>query len=215
MTAENRHQTQTTRRRYDRIAPVYDLMEGVVEGLFFKRWREELWSQVEGRRVLDVGAGTGKNIPYYPQSAEVTAIDISQRMLKKAHKRADSHGREVSIRHMDAQEMDFGNDVFDAAVATFVFCSVPDAVKGLEEIRRVVVPGGRVYLLEHTRAKYEWMGRVMDFFDPLTVRLMGPHINRRTVENVRKSGLEISHVEELDSWGIFIWIGAVVPKGVL
>lgn len=92
--------------------------------------------------------------------------------------------------------------MFDATVATFVFCSVPDAVRGLEEVNRVVKPGGQIVLLEHVRLNAPVIGPLMDLFDPVVLRLMGPHINRRTVENVKKAGLQIEQVEELAAGGL-------------
>jgi ubiquinone/menaquinone biosynthesis C-methylase UbiE len=89
---------------------------------------------------------------------------------------------------MDAQHLDFPDDAFGAAVATFVFCSVPDAVRGLRELGRVVKPDGRIFLLEHVRINHpEAIGKLMDLLDPLVVRIMGPHINRRTEKNVRQA----------------------------
>jgi ubiquinone/menaquinone biosynthesis C-methylase UbiE len=99
---------------------------------------------------------------------------------------------------MDAQHLDFPDDNFDAAIATFVFCSVPDAVQGLRELGRVVKPEGQIFLLEHVRINEpEVIGKVMDLLDPMVVRLMGPHINRRTEQNVRRAGLKVERVEAL------------------
>jgi phosphatidylethanolamine/phosphatidyl-N-methylethanolamine N-methyltransferase len=192
-------QTQT---RYNRIAPVYDLMEAIVERFAFRRWRERLWSQVDGNRVLEVGVGTGKNIPHYPRGIQVTAVDLSDKMLERARRRAQELDSEVDLRPMDAQRLAFPDAAFDAAVATFVFCSVPDPVLGLRELGRVVRPGGQILLLEHVRVNKPAIGKLMDLFDPLVVRLMGPHINRHTVENVKKAGLEIERVEELAPGGL-------------
>jgi ubiquinone/menaquinone biosynthesis C-methylase UbiE len=195
-------QTALTRARYDRLAPVYDLVEALIERFSFRRWRERLWSRVRGERVLEVGVGTGKNMPYYPSEAQVTAIDLSEKMLAQARKRAPQLDLKVDLRPMDVQRLDFPDDSFDAAVASFVFCSVPDPVLGLKELARVVKPGGQIILLEHVRARHSILGTIMDWLNPLMVRIMGANINRRTVENVRKAGLPLREVEDLSSGGI-------------
>jgi phosphatidylethanolamine/phosphatidyl-N-methylethanolamine N-methyltransferase len=194
--------TTRTKSRYNRIAPVYDLMEGIVERFAFRRWRERLWSQVDGDRVLEVGVGTGKNVPHYPRGVQITAVDLSNKMLERARRRVQVLNIEADLRLMDAQRLAFPDAAFDAAVATFVFCSVPDPVLGLRELGRVVRPGGQILLLEHVRLNKPLIGKLMDLLDPFVARLMGPHINRRTVENVKKAGLEIERVEELAPGGL-------------
>ena len=153
--------------------------------------------------MLGVGVGTGKNIPYYPPDLQVVGIGISRRMLERARRRAERLGRPVTLFHMDGQALDFPDETFDSGVATFVFCSVPDPVLGLRDMRRVVRPGGRIVLLEHVRSKSPLLGRLMDLVDPLVAWLMGPHINRRTVDNVRRAGLTVERVEDLGAGGIF------------
>ena len=195
-------QTALTRDRYDRLARVYDLMEALIERFSFRRWRARLWSRVRGERILEVGVGTGKNMPFYPPEAQVTAVDLSEKMLAQAQERTQQLDLEVDLRLMDVQHLDFPDDSFDAAVASFVFCSVPDPALGLRELARVVKPGGQIILLEHVRARPPILGKIMDWLNPLVVRIMGANINRRTVENVQKAGLPLREVEDLTSSGI-------------
>ncbi|GAB4528446.1 MAG: class I SAM-dependent methyltransferase [Anaerolineales bacterium] len=209
----NSEETRRTRARYQCLAPFYDLMEILPERRFAS-WRRRFWAQVQGERILEVGVGTGKNMPYYPPQAQVTAVDLTPGMLARAQKRATALGRPVNLLLGDVQSLDFPDDTFDAAVATFVFCSVPDPIQGLRELGRVVRPGGQILLMEHMRAPHPLLGRVMDWLNPLVVRVMGANINRRTVENVQRAGLSIEGVENLDPGGIFRWIFARRTGGI-
>ena len=190
--------TEVTRQRYQRIAPFYDLMELLPERLY-RPWREHLWSLVEGLEVLEVGVGTGRNVEFYPEGKHITAIDLASGMLDRAVQRAKALGKKVDLRLMDVQSLEFPDATFDTAVATCVFCSVPDAVLGLRELRRVTKPGGLVLLLQHVRSESPVLGRLMDLLNPLVVRMMGANINRRTPEDVRQAGL---FVEEVKSFGM-------------
>lgn len=177
-------------------------MEAAVERVAFRRWRGLLWRAVDGERILEVGVGTGKNLPHHPPGAQVTAIDLSERMLEQAAGRGPTSPARLELALMDGERLGFPDASFDAAVATFVFCSVPDPVHGLQEVGRVVRSGGRVVLPEHVRVNTPVIGPLMDLLDPVVLRLMGPHINRRTVGNVESAGLEIERVEELAPGGL-------------
>jgi len=182
---------ETVRKRYNRVAPFYDLEQAFGERLFFRKVRRELWSRVPSdARILEVGVGTGINMSYYPHTARVTAIDISERMLERAKAHAELLGADVELKLMDAQHLTYNDDSFDVVVATFVFCSVPDPIAGLREARRILRPGGQLLLLEHVRSRNPVVGMLMDWLNPLMVRVSGANINRRTVENVRLAGFD-------------------------
>ena len=195
------HATAVTRARYQRLSRMYDLMETLPERRFHP-WRQKLWVLARGPRVIEIGVGTGKNMPFWPGDARMTAIDLTPGMLERARRRAQELNLKADLRLGDVQALDFPDSSFDAAVATFVFCSVPDPVLGLRELKRVVKMGGYIVLLEHVRSPNAVIGRLMDLLNPLVVRMMGANINRRTVENVQKAGLVVEQVENLGMGGI-------------
>ncbi|MFZ5645731.1 MAG: class I SAM-dependent methyltransferase [Bacillota bacterium] len=184
--------TETIIRRYNRTAKFYDCMDR----MFSERLRREVINQVNGK-ILEVGVGTGKNLPLYPPGSDVTGIDFSPEMLRRARARVANFRLNVRLIEMDAQNMDFPDNTFDTVVATCVFCSVPDPVKGFQEIKRVCKPGGQVILLEHVRSENPLLGKIMDILNPLTVRLTGANINRDTVANLQKAGLKPSLVSNV------------------
>jgi len=184
-------ETATTRKRYNRGARFYDVQQAAMERLVFRRLRKQFWAKAPAAgSILEVGVGTGVNISHYPGGAHVTAIDLSDQMLARAKRRAERLHATVDLALMDAQHLEFQDATFDAVVATCVFCSVPDPVAGLREAWRVLKPGGKLVLLEHMRSDNAVLGKVMDVVNPLMVRMSGANFNRRTVENLRRAGIE-------------------------
>jgi phosphatidylethanolamine/phosphatidyl-N-methylethanolamine N-methyltransferase len=179
--------SSVVRHRYDRLAPVYDFISAPMELLGMGGWRRQLISLVRGPRVLEAGVGTGKNLPYYSSGLSITAIDLSPKMLARAqHKHCASS---VEHRVMDVERLDLPDNSFDTIVASFLFCSVANPVRGLRELHRVLKPDGQVLLLEHVRPPGWCLGRLFDLLNPFVVWLQGANINRNTVENVRQAGL--------------------------
>jgi phosphatidylethanolamine/phosphatidyl-N-methylethanolamine N-methyltransferase len=198
--------TSATRRRYDSLARTYDLRQRLVERLIFRGWRRALWSRVGSGSVLEVGVGTGASFDSYPPGTQIVAVDLSEQMLGRARSRAEREEVSVDLRVMDVQRLDFPDASFDWVVGTFVFCSVPDPVLGLSEVRRVLKPGGIVLLLEHVRGPGP-LGPLMDLMNPMMLRISGANMNRRTLSNVEAAGLEVLR-EERRVAGIFRFIEA-------
>lgn len=198
--------TALTRARYNRAARFYDILDALSDGVF-QSGRQKLWHYAQGE-ILEVGVGTGKNFPYYPPKARVIAIDFAERMLARAQERARALDTHVVLKEGDAQHLPFADNTFDTAVATCVFCSVPNPVQGLRELNRVVKPVGKILLLEHGRINQPIIGRIMDWLNPFVVRLWGANINRRTIQNVKEAGLEIESVENMDAMGMVKFIVA-------
>ena len=170
-----------------------------MEALGGRARRRRVIAGAQGR-TLEVGVGTGRNFPLYVQGVQLTAVDISARMLELARRRGDSLGRTVHLVRAAAESLPFPDGTFDTVTATCVFCSVENPVRGLEEVGRVVTPEGRVLLLEHVRPTNPVLGKVFDWLSPLTRRIFGPEINRRTEQSVEAAGLELAQVQRNGIW---------------
>jgi len=195
-------------RRWSRQARLYDRLTAPMERMLgFEPAREWIFARVPKGRVLEVGAGTGRNIAHYPAGHVIVASDLSPGMLARAAEKAERAGGACRLVVTDAEDLAFRDQAFDAVVATCVFCSVPDPLRGLAEVRRILKAGGAVFLLEHMRPG-GWLGRLFDLVDPIASRLMGPHLNRRTLDTVQQAGLVV--VEERRVFSD--WIKIIVAR---
>jgi len=158
---------------------------------FIGDWRSRLLRGVRGL-VLEVGAGRGRNLEYYPPEAHVIATEFDEVAIALARSRLNSHDRLASA---DIEHLAFPDDTFDAVVATLVFCSVERPIVGFQEVRRVLKPGGQLHLIEHVRSHHGWLGCLQDKLNPRWCAWAeGCNLNRDTEANVRAGGFEIESV---------------------
>jgi ubiquinone/menaquinone biosynthesis C-methylase UbiE len=146
-----------------------------------------------GGRVLEIGAGTGFNFPYYPEGAEVVATEPDPHMLRKAEPRARERG--IELRAAPAEHLPFPDADFDTIVATGVLCAVDHPERALSEGHRVLRPGGELRFSEHVRGRGPLRRAMQRTLDPVHFRLFRCHIGRDTLRLMREAGFEI---EELD-----------------
>ena len=178
--------------RYQRIAPLYDLLDFPFERGRYRHIRPQLFHALSGR-ILDAGVGTGRTIAHYPASASVVGIDLSPAMLARAERRAHRIGRAVDLRRMDVTHLDLPDQSFDAAVASFLFCVLPDElqVPALIELERVLKPRATLRLLEYVRPTGTLRAFIAQLWEPWMAWAYGAGFDRRTEEHVIEAGLEI------------------------
>ena len=161
----------TVKRAYAILTPVYDILFNKI----FHSGRVAAIDLLEiksGDRVLEIGVGTGLNLPLFPRDCQVTGIDISAEMLQKARERSKELGlTSVTLGLMDASNLEFPDDTFDHVLATYVISAVPDPVKTLLEMRRVCRPKGHLVILNHFRSENPILGAVEWMLAPVCTRI--------------------------------------------
>lgn len=181
-------QSAPCRSKWDRASRSYDRMTWGDERRFGAA-KAALLAGMTGRCLM-VAAGTANDFRYFPPDLTVTAIDISPRMIEIARSRATAYPGRLDLQVMDVQALEFSDATFDTIVSVSTFCSVPDPVRGLRELRRCLEPGGALLMFEHVRSRLGPIAVLQDLMTPL-VRRWGPDMNRDTVANVLRAGFEI------------------------
>jgi ubiquinone/menaquinone biosynthesis C-methylase UbiE len=178
--------------RYERIAAFYDFLDFPFEYCRYRKIRPLLFEGLSGQ-LLDAGVGTGRNFPFYPSTAKVIGIDLSPAMLTRAERRRGLATAPVELRQMDVTRLDYPDRHFDGAVATFLFCTLPNElqVPALKELRRVVKPGGLIRLLEYTRPSGIVRRAITKIWEPWVYWAYGAGFDRRTEEHVPEAGLQL------------------------
>jgi len=176
-----RGEDKQTKQQHDLAYLLSNIVLWPLERLFFGHFRWALLHELSGR-ILEVGVGTGKNLPYYDhQRVELIGVDLSEGLLKRARRLATHLHLPVDLRPMDAEHLEFPDQTFDVVVCTFVLCSVPSPIPVLQEMARVLKPDGRILMLEHVLSRIPRLARLQHW--------MGTHMERDTLANIARSGL--------------------------
>ena len=189
-----------TEKKYNRFSKIYDFMEKPIERYKFLPLRERAGTCLKGK-VLEVGIGTGKNMHYYSNDIEVIGIDFSKGMLVKAQKRKDKLSlQNVSLLEMDIENMSFRDESFDTVLSVFAFCTVPRPLKGLQEVYRVLKPGGTAVFIEHMKSENSLLNIPLYMMNIFTKALLGTSTIRGIQKNIEKVGFKIerAHNEWFD-----------------
>ena len=178
--------------RYQRIAWAYDLLDLPFEYGRYRKIRPQLFSGLSGR-ILEAGVGTGRYFPFYPPGSSVVGIDLSPAMLARAQRRLSAAATAVELQQMDVTRLEFPDHSFDAAVATFLFCVLPDdlQVAGMRELRRVVKPGGIIRCLEYARPSGELRRAMTRIWEPWVYWAYGATFDRQMERRAPEAGLEL------------------------
>jgi len=198
-----------TRKKWDSAAGLYDFIGAYGPEKRWAPFKSRLFSGMAGN-ILFLAVGTGLDIASFPPDKEITSIDISPKMLARAAPRAAAYPGNLGLQVMDVHEMEFPDASFDQIYTSCTFCSVPDPVKGLAALRRVLKPGGYLGMFEHTGSRQIPFNAMLNLMNPVA-RHIGPEINRDTVSNVRAAGFEITKVTNI-FLGIVKTIEATAPE---
>ena len=174
-------------RGVEQIPWLYEIICSLYEWSGLAEWRRWLVAGASGR-VLDLGTGTGRNLPLLPRGTTAIAVDPSLDALKRARRRALA----VPLVAARAEALPFRERTFDTVLSSLVFCSVEEPARGLAEVKRVLRPDGRLRMLEHVRSTMPWRARLQDLIQPAwTWAAGGCHPNRNTEATVEQAGFRI------------------------
>ena len=186
--------TERWHRYWDKKSQSYDREMRFFERVLFGDSRDWACSQASGD-VLEVAVGTGLNFDAYPSDVRLTGIDLSDEMLEIARNRARDLGREVVLQQGDAQALPFDDAKFDTVACTFGLCAIPDIDRALDEMTRVLRPGGRLILVDHVASSSRLARAVQRALEIVTVPMASEHFLRRPITKVTQRAFTIERAE--------------------
>jgi ubiquinone/menaquinone biosynthesis C-methylase UbiE len=201
--------TARQKRVWDKTAPGYDKQMAFFERTWFAGGRQWLGERARGR-VLEVAIGTGRNLPHYPADTTLTGVELSPAMLAIARQRGADLGRDVDLREGDAERLPFNDASFDTVVCALSLCTIPQPDVAVAEMHRVLVPGGRLLLLDHVASTWPPVYAAQWLVERLTIRAAGEHFTRRQLPLVKAAGFQVTETERLKA-GTVERIHAVKP----
>lgn len=187
-------ETERQRRIWDKSASSYDRQMDFVERMLGGRDREWLGERATGR-VLEVAIGTGRSLPYYLAASSLTGVDVSPEMLAFARRRASQRGLPVDLREGDAQALPVEDASFDTVLCSLSLCTIPDVPAAIAEMRRVLVPGGRLLLLDHVASSWPPIYAMQWLVERVSVRMAGEYYTRRPLLLLEGAGFEVVESE--------------------
>lgn len=202
--------TAQQRRVWDASAAHYDRQMDFVERMLGSGDREWLGERATGR-VLDVAIGTGRSLPFYTVATSLTGVDLSPEMLAIARRRAEARGLPVDLREGDAAALPVDDASYDSVVCCLSLCTIPDAVAAVAEMKRALVPGGRLLLLDHVGSTWPPVYAAQWLFERISIRAAGEHYTRRPLPLVEEAGFEVVESQRL-KLGVMERVHAVKPS---
>jgi ubiquinone/menaquinone biosynthesis C-methylase UbiE len=176
--------------------PGYDKQIAFFERVQFTGGREWLAERARGR-VLEVAVGTGRSLPFYGDDITLTGVELSSEMLAIARDRAAELSISADLRQGDAAHLPVDDASFDTVVCALSLCTIPDPARALAEMKRALVPGGRLLLLDHIGSSWPPVYALQWLAERLTIRLAGEHFTRRQLPLVKAAGFNIVETERL------------------
>ncbi|GGE23526.1 methyltransferase type 11 [Marinithermofilum abyssi] len=178
-------------KKFDRQAPIYEKMRRKKR---LSQWRSRLIGAARGK-VLELAIGAGTNFPFYPSGVEVTAVDFSPEMIKRAKTAAQEYSLDVEFLRADVEELSFPPDSFDTVISTCSLCGYDDPVSVLNHMNRWCKKDGRILLMEHGISSNAALAAMQKMLDPVAYKVVGCHQKRDMMKMIEESGVIVDKAE--------------------